>query len=224
MPLDKNTLRLYAITDTAAIGERSLEEAVEAAIAGGATIIQLREKGLDEEALTQEAIRIGRICHRSGIPLIVNDHYRAALRAHADGVHVGITDAPVEEIRRLAGRDFIIGATAKTPAQALAAQAQGADYLGVGAVFPSPTKQDAIRITPAQFREIAGSVRLPAVAIGGITAENLPALQGIGAAGFALVSAVFAQPDITAACRTLRSRIDALLDVPEPCAPERSRL
>lgn len=203
-------LTLYAITDRGCIGERDFDTAVEDALRGGVTILQLREKGMEESALIEEAVRIKAICQRYGVPLIINDNYRAALEAGADGVHVGIEDAPVSEIRRLAGADFFIGATAKTVAQAKAAQAAGADYLGIGAVFPSPTKQNAVRITPAQFREIRESVTLPAVAIGGITAENLPTLSGIGADGFALVSAIFAQPDIASAARELRSLIEHL--------------
>ncbi len=211
MKLRPEQLSLYAITDRGCIGARSIDDAVAAALQGGATIVQLREKGLPESELIAEARRIKKLCSAFGVPLIVNDNYRAALEAGADGVHVGIEDAPVAEIRRLAGEDFIIGATAKTVAQAQAAQAAGADYLGIGAVFPSPTKQNAIRITPAQFREIRASVSIPAVAIGGITRENLDSLRGIGADGFAVVSAVFAQPDIARACRELKALIETVL-------------
>ena len=175
-------------------------------------MLQLREKGLPERELIEEAVRVKALCKRYSVPLIINDNYRAALEAGADGVHVGIEDAPVAEIRKLAGDGFIIGATAKTIGQAQTAQAAGADYLGIGAVFPSPTKQNAIRITAAQFREIRESVTLPAVAIGGITLENLRELEGIGADGFALVSAVFAQEDITSACRALGGRIQKIIN------------
>ncbi|MBQ8927263.1 MAG: thiamine phosphate synthase [Oscillospiraceae bacterium] len=205
MKLEPSMLRLYAITDRGCIGERDFLRCVEAALRGGVTMLQLREKGLDDRALIEEARQVGALCREYGVPLIVNDNYRAALEAGADGVHVGIEDAPVAEIRALAGEDFLIGATAKTVAQAQAARAAGADYLGVGAVFPSPTKQNAVRITPAQFREIKASVTLPAVAIGGITRENLPTLRGLGADGFAVVSAIFAQEDIEGAARELRS-------------------
>ena len=211
MKLEPEKLRFYAITDRNCIGGRDFLTAIEAALEGGVTILQLREKGLPERQLVEEAVRVKALCKRYGVPLIINDNYRAALEAGADGVHVGIEDAPVAEIRKLAGDDFIIGATAKTIAQAQTAQAAGADYLGIGAVFPSPTKQNAIRITAAQFREIRASVTLPAVAIGGITLENLRELEGIGADGFALVSAVFAQEDITSACRALDERIRKVL-------------
>ena len=211
MKLEPEKLRFYAITDRNCIDGRDFLTAIEAALEGGVTILQLREKGLPERQLVEEAVRVKALCKRYGVPLIINDNYRAALEAGADGVHVGIEDAPVAEIRKLAGDDFIIGATAKTIAQAQTAQAAGADYLGIGAVFPSPTKQNAIRITAAQFREIRASVTLPAVAIGGITLENLRELEGIGADGFALVSAVFAQEDITSACRALDERIRKVL-------------
>ena len=207
MTFDTSQLLLYAITDRGCIGQRDLLSCIEDALRGGVTILQLREKGLPEDELIEEAVQVRKLCQKYGVPLIINDNYRAALEAGADGVHVGIEDSPVSEIRRLAGEDFIIGATAKTVAQAQKAQAEGADYLGIGAVFPSPTKQNAIRITGEQFREIKGSVTLPAVAIGGISQDNLPTLRGLGADGFALVSAVFAQTDITNACQTLRQII-----------------
>ena len=205
MQFDRKQLLLYAITDRACIGQRGFDQAIEEALTGGVTMLQLREKNLSDEELIAEAKRIKAICARYHVPLIINDNYRAAIAAGADGVHVGITDAPVTQIRKTAGDDFIIGATAKTVEQARLAEESGADYLGVGAVFPSPTKTDALRITSAQFREIAGSVTIPAVAIGGITEQNLPELTGIGATGFAVVSAVFAADDITARCRQLKA-------------------
>ena len=195
---------LYAITDRGAIGQRDFYEAIEAALKGGATILQLREKGLDEVSLTEEAKKVKNICSRYGVPLIINDNYKAAIAAGADGVHVGIEDAPVAEIRAKAGSGFIIGATAKTVEQAKAAQASGADYLGVGAVFPSPTKKNAIRITNEQLREIAASVDIPVTAIGGISKSNMTELKGCGADGAALVSAIFASENIETECRELK--------------------
>lgn len=205
--MDRDKLLLYAITDRALIGSRSTEDAVKAALRGGARIIQLREKGLPHDALVAEAKRVLAVCRRYGALLIVNDDYRAAIEAGADGVHVGIEDASVAEIRRAAGDGFIIGATAKTVEQARRAEAEGADYLGVGAVFPSPTKTDAIRITAEQFREIRASVSIPAVAIGGISMENLHELAPLHADGFAVVSAVFAAEDITERCKMLKQKI-----------------
>lgn len=205
MNFTAQNLLLYAVTDRAWVGRQTLLEQIESALKGGATLVQLREKELPRLDYIREAAQATALCHRYGVPLIVNDSLEVALKSGADGVHVGIEDQPVAEIRRQAGKGFLIGATAKTVEQARAAQAAGADYLGVGAVFPSPTKKNAIRITTGQLREICASVSIPCVAIGGISRENLPALAGGGMDGFALVSAIFSQPDIEAACRELRA-------------------
>lgn len=205
MNFTAENLLLYAVTDRAWVGRQTLLEQIESALKGGATLVQLREKDLPQLDYIREAAQATALCHRYGVPLIVNDSLEVALKSGADGVHVGIEDQPVAEIRRQAGKGFLIGATAKTVEQARAAQAAGADYLGVGAVFPSPTKKNAIRITTGQLREICASVSIPCVAIGGISRENLPALAGGGMDGFALVSAIFSQPDIEAACRELRA-------------------
>lgn len=205
MNFTAQNLLLYAVTDRAWVGRQTLLEQIESALKGGATLVQLREKDLPRLDYIRQAAQATALCHRYGVPLIVNDSLEVALKSGADGVHVGIEDQPVAEIRRQAGKGFLIGATAKTVEQARAAQAAGADYLGVGAVFPSPTKKNAIRITTGQLREICSSVSIPCVAIGGISRENLPALAGGGMDGFALVSAIFSQPDIEAACRELRA-------------------
>lgn len=206
MRFERDMLLLYAVTDRAWTGKQSLDEQVEEALQGGVTLVQLREKRLSKEQLIEEARRITALCHRYGVPLIVNDDYEAALAAGADGVHVGIEDTPVAAIRARAGKDFIIGATAKTVEQAQRAEREGADYLGVGAVFPSPTKQSAIRITNEQLREICASVTIPAVAIGGITQKNVASLKGSDMAGIAVVSAIFGADDILAAARSLKER------------------
>lgn len=206
MRFERDMLLLYAVTDRAWTGKQSLDEQVEEALQGGVTLVQLREKRLSKEQLIEEARRITALCHRYGVPLIVNDDYEAALAAGADGVHVGIEDTPVAAIRARAGKDFIIGATAKTVEQAQRAEREGADYLGVGAVFPSPTKQSAIRITNGQLREICASVTIPAVAIGGITQKNVASLKGSDMAGIAVVSAIFGADDILAAARSLKER------------------
>ena len=205
MNFTAQNLLLYAVTDRAWVGRQTLLEQIESALKGGATLVQLREKDLPRLDYIRQAAQATALCHRYGVPLIVNDSLEVALKSGADGVHVGIEDQPVAEIRRQAGKGFLIGATAKTVEQARAARAAGADYLGVGAVFPSPTKKNAIRITTGQLREICASVSIPCVAIGGISRENLPALAGGGMDGFALVSAIFSQPDIEAACRELRA-------------------
>ncbi len=211
MKLEKDMLKLYAITDRGCLRGRDLTQQVEEAVIGGATCIQLREKNISYEELVREATALKKVCAKYGVPLIVNDDWKAAVESGADGVHVGIEDAPVDEIRRIAGKDFIIGATAKTVEQAQAAEAAGADYLGVGAVFPSPTKTNAVRITPEQLRSICGSVCIPAVAIGGITRDNLDEIAGCGQAGIAVVSAVFAADDVKAAAEELLAAVNKCL-------------
>lgn len=212
MRLKKDRLLLYAVTDRSWTGKLSLYEQIEAALKGGVTMVQLREKHLAEEELVAEAIRIKELCHRYEVPLIINDNVDAAIKSGADGVHVGIEDAPVSEIRKKVGDDFIIGATAKTIEQAQAAEAAGADYLGVGAVFPSPTKKNAIRITTQNLREICGSVAIPAVAIGGITGDNVSEIKGGGMAGVAVVSAIFAAEDIQKAAAGLKTKVKAVVE------------
>ena len=212
MRLEKHRLLLYAVTDRSWTGQQSLYEQIEAALKGGVTMVQLREKQLSEDELVAEAIQIKELCHRYEVPLIINDNVDAALKSGADGVHVGIEDAPVSEIRRRAGDDFIIGATAKTTEQAKAAEAAGAEYLGVGAVFPSPTKKNAIRITPQDLREICGSVAIPAVAIGGITGDNVSEIKGGGMAGVAVVSAIFAAQDIQKAAAELKIKVKSVVE------------
>lgn len=204
MRFNKNMLLLYAVTDRAWVGRQTLYEQVEDALRGGATIIQLREKELGDDEFIKEAIDIKELCGRYKVPLIINDNLKVALESGADGIHVGIEDAPVSVIRSKAPSDFIIGATAKTVEQALAAEKNGADYLGVGAVFPSKTKKTAIRITAEQLKEICSSVSIPAVAIGGISKSNVMELKGGGMNGIAVVSAVFGAKDICAETKELK--------------------
>ena len=196
MKFKKEMLLLYAVTDRSWVGERTLLEQIEDALKGGATIVQLREKNLDEESFVLEAKKVHELCRRYNVPLIINDNVSVALKSKADGVHVGIEDTPVSEIRNRVPEDFIIGATCKTVEQAKAAEKAGADYMGVGAVFPSPTKKNAIRITGEMLREIVSSVSIPAVAIGGINYENVSEIKGSKASGVAVVSAIFAAENI----------------------------
>ncbi|MDE6665295.1 MAG: thiamine phosphate synthase, partial [Ruminococcus sp.] len=177
------------------------------AIQGGVTCVQLREKNISSDEYVSRAVEIREVCHKYGVPLIINDDYRVALESGADGLHVGIEDTAVSEIRKNVSGDFIIGATAKTVEQAQKAQADGADYLGVGAVFPSPTKTNAIRITPEKLTEICNSVDIPVVAIGGISLENLHKIKNCGQSGIAVVSALFAQKDIKLSAERLRAEL-----------------
>lgn len=200
---DRKYLKLYAITDRGCLHGRDLAEQVELAIHGGVTCVQLREKNISDNELLAEAKALLKVCKPYGVPLIINDNWQVAVRSGADGVHVGIEDAPVADIRNAAGKDFIIGATAKTVHQAQFAEASGADYLGVGAVFPSPTKKNALRITPDMLRDICRSVKIPVCAIGGISKDNVSEIKGCGQAGIAVVSAVFAPDDVQAAAAEL---------------------
>ena len=211
MKLTKDMLLLYAVTDRAWTLRRTLYEQIEEALAGGVTLLQLREKHLTRPELIAEAKALLPLCHSYGAPLIVNDDAEAAVLSGADGVHVGMEDCPVAELRRRFGPDLIIGATAKTVEQARKAESAGADYLGVGAVFPSPTKSSALRITAAQLKEICSSVRIPAVAIGGIGADNIGQLAGCGMAGFAVVSAIFGADDIRQAAASLKEQARAVM-------------
>ena len=211
MKLSKDDLLLYAITDRGSLDKKVFFEKIEEALQGGVTILQLREKELDEDSFTDEAIEVKSLCRKYGVPLIINDNVNVALKSGADGVHVGIEDMPIDEIRRKTPDSFIIGATCKTVEQAQSAERLGADYMGVGAVFPSPTKKNAVRITREQLKEICSSVSIPAVAIGGITLENVGELQGGGMSGIAVVSAVFSADDIKKAASLLKEKAKSLI-------------
>lgn len=213
MKFNKDMLLLYAVTDRRWTGRKTLYQQVEDALKGGATLIQLREKGMDEKEFLEEAREMAKLCHSYKRALIINDNVKVALKSGADGVHVGQEDMSAADIRKTAPQDFIIGVTAKTKEQAKQAEREGADYLGVGAVFPSSTKENAIRITTEDLKEICSSVEIPAVAIGGITMENMSALTGGGMAGMALVSAVFAASDIEGETKRMKKKIQEVLKV-----------
>lgn len=216
--MNKNDLKLYAITDRQWLRGASLSEHVKLAIEGGATMIQIRDKdilstdsdaGLKDEY--SEALEIKRICHEHKVPLIINDNVQFAIDIDADGVHLGQDDMNPAEARKLLGADKIIGVTAKTVEQAKKAQADGADYLGSGAVFGSTTKLNAKPMTKELLREITAAVDIPVVAIGGINADNAATLKGTGIAGIAVVGAIFANADIKAAARKLAEICDNML-------------
>lgn len=212
MKLLESILPLYAVTNRNGAGDELFDRQVEAALRGGATLVQLREKNCAEEELIARAMRVKAICRQYGVPLIVNDSVNAALKSGADGVHVGIADEEVAKIRREVGENFIIGATAKTVEQARAAESAGADYLGVGAVFPSPTKQNAIRISLEELKTICHSVKIPVAAIGGIDLGNVGQLRKSGIHGIAVVSGIFSAEDIEDAAKKMRDEIDKILE------------
>lgn len=208
---EKEQLLLYAVTNRVHAVKETLYSQVRDALEGGVTCVQLREKYMKEEDFTAEAVKLKALCKNYSVPLIINDNLNVALRSGADGIHVGQEDMSAEEIRKLAGRAFIIGVTAKTVKQAKMAEAAGADYIGVGAVFPSPTKQGAIRITRQELKDICEAVSIPSVAIGGVNIENMKQLKGMGMDGFAVVSALFAAEDIQSAARSLISEARAVV-------------
>lgn len=204
MKCSKETMLLYAVTDRAWTGKQSLEEQAEAALKGGVTCLQLREKELDEEEFLKEAIELKRLCAAYHVPFIVNDNVEIAVKCRADGIHVGQEDMETGKVRALAGPEMMIGVSVQTPEQAAAAQEAGADYLGVGAVFGTATKPDAIDVPFETLRKICETVSIPVVAIGGISKANMYRLSGLGADGAALVSAIFSAGDIEQECRELR--------------------
>ncbi len=211
MKLQKENFLLYAITDRDCIGDRDFYREIENVLAGGVTILQLREKNSDTETLIAEAVKVKELCKKYNVPLIINDDVEAAIKSGADGVHVGAEDMAVAEIRNKVGSDIIIGATAKTVEQAKKAEAAGADYLGCGALFTSPTKKNAKPMTIDTLKEITSSVDIPVVAIGGLTYDNINIIENSGVSGAAVVSAVFAEEDVKSAASRLRQKIRVLL-------------
>lgn len=204
--LPRSALTLYAITDRQWLNGETLESQVEKAILGGATMIQIREKDLDEKAFFDEAEKLLALCHAHSIPFIVNDGVRLALRIGADGVHVGQSDMNARDVRAIIGDDKILGVSVQTVEQARAAQENGADYLGVGAVFPTSSKEDAAVLSKETLKSICDAVSIPVVAIGGITKDNIRELRGTGIAGISVISAIFSQKDIQTAAAVLKQK------------------
>ncbi len=204
MSCTKNQLLLYAVTDRSWLGEETLYSQVEKVLKGGATLVQLREKELDREMFLKEAIEIKKLCKRYQVPFVINDNVEVALAMDADGVHVGQSDMEAGDVRALIGEDKLLGVSVQTVDQAFMAEQCGADYLGVGAVFPTGSKSDADEVSRATLRAICDAVDIPVVAIGGINQENVLKLSGTGICGVAVISALFAQPDIEQATVKLR--------------------
>ena len=207
----RRALALYAVTDRAWLGGRTLADCVAEALAGGVTCVQLREKDAPRAEVVLSARALAPLCRAAGVPFVVNDDVEAARLAGADGVHVGQDDAACADARAELGPDAIVGVSVQTVEQALAAQADGADYLGVGAVFGTPTKPDAADVGADGLAAICAAVDIPVVAIGGLNERTVPALAGTGADGAAVVSAIFAADDIEAAARRLRAAVQAAL-------------
>ena len=239
----KHALRLYAVSDSACLRGRTLSDCAREVIAGGATMLQYRNKaagvggaggarglieaggagGIDQDntdsaeyeaahdAALKEARELQQICAQANIPFIVNDCVQLAKEIGAQGVHVGQGDMPCKQVRELMGEDAIIGVSAQTVGQALRAQEEGADYLGVGAMVPTPTKPDAVDVSMNTLREIIYSVEIPVVAIGGINAGNLRLFQDSGIAGVAVVSALFGAENPRAAAHELLQEVSKII-------------
>lgn len=212
MKCDKKNMLLYAVTDRMWTGKKTLYEQIEEALKGGITCLQLREKKLGEEEFLEEALKIKSLCNSYNVPFIINDNVDIALKCGADGVHVGQHDMQAENVRKLVGEDMIIGVSARTVEQAVLAENNGADYLGVGAVFNTSTKTDANSVSFQTFSEICKAVSIPVVAIGGISSENILQLSGLGADGVALVSAIFSAENIEQECRKLHSLSEKMVN------------
>ena len=202
MRIEAETLRLYAVTDRRWLKEgETLKDTLEELLKAGVTCVQLREKETDESFVVQEAGELKKLCDQYGVPLIINDRPDIAKAAGASGVHLGISDMDIRQTRELLGGGFIIGASAHNVKEALEAENAGADYIGCGAVFGSSTKENAAFLSREELGKICRAVTIPVVAIGGITRENATQLAGTVIAGLAVLSALFAAENKTAAVR-----------------------
>lgn len=212
MNCDKKDLILYAVTDRSWLNGQTLCEQVEEAIKGGVSFLQLREKELGEQEFFEEALEIQKLCRKYQVPFLINDNVELAARIGADGVHVGQKDMEASKAREKLGPDAVIGVSARTVEEALEAQRQGADYLGVGAVFHTDSKTDAAEVDHDVLKEICEKVEIPVIAIGGITRDNVTRLKGAGVCGIAVISAIFAQKNIEAAARELRALTEEMVN------------
>ena len=210
--MDKSKIdyTLYFVTDRELMSCDTVEQSVERAIDGGASVVQLREKDLSSREFYETALRVLKITKPRGVPLIINDRLDICLAAGADGVHLGQSDIPCKIAREILGADKIIGVSSHNPAEAAQAQADGADYLGVGAAFSTSTKSNTTPVTCETIGEIRKAVTLPFVVIGGVNEKNISQLYGLGINGAAVVSAICAKPDITAAAREMRKAAQML--------------
>ena len=212
MNVDKKDLLLYAVTDRHWLNGRTLYSVVKESLDGGVTFLQLREKELDEVHFLEEAKELQQLCREYQVPFIVNDNVDIAISMDADGVHVGQSDMEARDVRAKLGPDKIIGVSAQTVEQAVLAEKHGADYLGVGAVFPTGSKEDADDVSYETLKAICEAVSIPVIAIGGITQENVKELAGSGICGIAVISAIYAQQDIRKASEDLKKETQRMVE------------
>ena len=205
MKCDKKDLLLYAVTDRHWLGKRSLKEVVKESLDGGVTFVQLREKTLEDDKFLEEAKELKQLCKEYKVPFVINDNVDIAIAMDADGVHVGQSDMEAGNVREKLGPDKIIGVSAQTVEQAVLAEQRGADYLGVGAVFPTGSKDDAVEVSHETLKAICEAVSIPVIAIGGISVGNVKELAGSGIVGIAVISAIYAAEDIKKATEDLKA-------------------
>lgn len=208
----KKELMLYAVTDRHWLGDETLYDQVKKALDGGATFVQLREKKLDREDFLAEALEIQKLCKKYGVPFVINDEVSIAKDIDADGVHVGQSDMEAMDVRKVLGPDKILGVSAQTVEQAIIAEKHGADYLGVGAVFATGSKDDADDVSHETLKAICEAVSIPVIAIGGITKDNVSELAGSGICGVAVISAIFGQNDIKKDTEDLKASVEKMLE------------
>lgn len=213
MNCDKKDLLLYAVTDRHWLDGRRLIDVVRESLDGGVTMVQLREKTLEEGKFLEEAKELQALCRERGVPFLVNDNVEIAREMNADGVHVGQSDMEALDVRAILGPDKILGVSAQTVEQAVLAEKHGADYLGVGAVFPTGSKDDADDVSYDTLKAICQAVSIPVVAIGGITQQNVEKLAGSGICGVAVISAIYAAKDVKAAAADLKATVKEMLRV-----------
>lgn len=212
MKFDRKDLILYAVTDCNRQSSMTVGEQVEEALKGGATFIQLREKNLEEELFLKEAFEIKKLCRKYNVPFIVNDNPYIARNVDADGLHIGQSDMKADAVRSVIGNDKILGVSVQTVEQAVLAEKSGADYLGVGAVFYTSSKEDADDVSYETLKAICRCVNIPVVAIGGIDTGNILRLRGSGISGVAVISAIFSQSDIKKAASELKKLAEQVIN------------
>lgn len=207
----KESLLLYAVTDRSWTKEQTIFQQVEETLKGGTTFLQLREKNLSDEEFKSEAEEIKKICAEYKVPFVINDNVELAKEIDADGVHVGQDDMNASNVRQIIGNDKILGVSVQTVEQAILAEKQGADYLGVGAVFSTSTKSDAVEVPYEMLQKICSAVKIPVVAIGGINKSNIKNLAKSGICGIAVISAIFAEKNILEATKELKNIVKKMI-------------
>ena len=212
MKFDRKQLLLYAVTDQSFGKSQPLEEQVKEALESGITFLQLREKELDDEDFLNEAIQMKSLANEYRVPLVINDNVEVARKSGADGVHIGQNDMEIAKAKEILGNDKIVGVSVQTVEQAKLAQSQGADYLGVGAVFSTSTKQDAKAVSYDMLKQICEAVSIPVVAIGGISADNIEKLKGSKISGVAVVSAIFGSNNMRQATKNLLNKAKDIIN------------